>query len=144
MQKAISLAVSKFLELIKNKEIKIISHNDTDGITSAAILAKTLKKLNKKFSVKIIKQLDKEYLATIKNTNRNEVLIFLDLGSSCLQELEKIEKDIFVIDHHEISGEPGKNTVFINPHLFNEEEISASGLTYLFSKLINQENKDLA
>jgi len=144
MQKAIEQAVENFLEKTKNKEIKIISHNDTDGITSAAILAKTLKKLNKKFSIKIIKQLDKEYLVTIKNRNRNEVLIFLDLGSSCLQELEKIEKDVFIIDHHEISGEPGKNTVFINPHIFNEEEISASGLTYLFSKIISQENKEIA
>jgi len=38
-----------FLEQIKENEIEIISHFDTDGITSAAIIIQTLKGLDKKF-----------------------------------------------------------------------------------------------
>lgn len=141
MQKAIELAVDCFLEKIKNKRMRIISHHDTDGITSAAIMAKTLKRLDERFTIKIVKNLEKEF---IEKLNSNEVIIFLDLGSSLLEEIDKLKTPVFVIDHHEISSKPGKNTVFINPHLFKEEEISASGLAYLFSKTINPENKDLA
>ena len=35
-----------FLRKIENKKIYVISHYDTDGITSAAIFLKTLKRLN--------------------------------------------------------------------------------------------------
>ncbi|MEK6820546.1 MAG: DHHA1 domain-containing protein, partial [Nanoarchaeota archaeon] len=68
----------------------------------------------------------------------------LDLGSNALEEISKLETPVFIIDHHETSGKPGKNTTFINPHLFKEEEISAAGLTYLFSKQIDSGNKELA
>lgn len=141
MEKAIQLAADKFIEKIQNRKIKIISHYDTDGITSASILARTLKKLNKKFSIRIIKTLEKDF---IENLNSDSVIVFLDLGSSMLEEISKLKTDVFIIDHHEITSTAGKNITFINPYLFNEEEISASGLTYLFSKTINPENKDLA
>ncbi len=141
MQKSIKEAVDIFLDKTKNRKIKIISHYDTDGITSAAILAKTLKRLDKKFSIKIIKQLEKNFLDNL--TLNNHVIVFLDLGSSLLEEISKLKTDVFIIDHHEISGKAGKNTIFVNPHLFGKEEISASGLTYLFSKAISPENKDL-
>ena len=141
MQKAIKLAVENFLKEIETKRIRIISHHDTDGITSAAIMAKTLKRLDKRFSVKIVKNLEREFLEKI---NSNEVIIFLDLGSSLLEEIGKLKTKVFVIDHHEISSEPQENTIFINPHSFKEEEISAAGLTYLFSKTISPDNKDLA
>src|SRR3989344_3774589 len=138
MQKAIELAAEKFLEEIKTKRAKIISHYDTDGITSAAIMAKTLKRLDERFTVKIVKNLEREF---IEKLTSNEVIIFLDLGSSLLEEIGKLKTSVFVIDHHEISSTPQKNTTFINQHLFDEEDISASGLTYLFSKIINPENK---
>lgn len=141
MQEAIKKAADLFLEKIKNKDVKVISHYDTDGITSAAIISKTLRKLNKKFSVKIVKQLDKE---VIQNLNSSEVLIFLDLGSSLLEEIGNLNTEIFIIDHHEISSQKKENTTIINPHLFNEEDISGAGLSYLFSKAINPENKEFA
>ncbi len=144
MQKAIENAVKSFLETIKERDVKIISHHDTDGITSAAILARTLKRLDKKFSVKILKQLDKESLESIKTNCKKELIIFLDLGSSLLNEISELQNPVFVIDHHELSSEARNNVTIINPHIFNEEEISGAGLTYLFSKAVSQENKDLA
>lgn len=141
MQEAIKKAVQNFLEKSKNKKIKIISHHDTDGITAAAIMSKALKRLDLEFSIKIVKQLEKE---TIESLPKNELLVFLDLGSSNLKEISKLNTDIFVIDHHEISIDIPFNITFINPHLFNDGEISGAGLTYLFVKEISQENKDLA
>jgi len=140
MIKKIEESVKKFLKAIESKPILIISHHDTDGITSAAILARTLERLDKKFTIKIIKQLTPDL---IKEINPNQLIVFLDLGSNALQELSKF-KDVFVIDHHEITSEAEKNLEFINPHLFDKQEISAAGLTYLFSKTISESNKDLS
>ena len=44
LQETIQRTAAKFLKNIENQEIQIVSHFDTDGITSAAIMIKTLKK----------------------------------------------------------------------------------------------------
>ncbi len=132
----------KFLERIKDKEIIIISHFDTDGITSAAIMIKTLKKLDKIFSVNIVKRLEENFISTLP---KNKIILFLDLASGNLKEIgESGLEDVFIIDHHEITQEIPKNVEIINSELYDKQKISASGLTYLFSKEINSENKEMA
>ena len=51
----IKYTVKNFLDEIKDKNLQIISHFDTDGITSASIMIQTLKKMDQKFSIKIVK-----------------------------------------------------------------------------------------
>jgi single-stranded-DNA-specific exonuclease len=139
MKERIELIAKKFLEKTQNKEIQIISHFDTDGITSASILIKTLKKLDKTFCVKIIKSLEEK---TIKNLPKDKIIIFLDLASGALDYIKKYDlKDVFIIDHHEIIQEIPKEVYIINPELYNKEKISASGLTYLFCKEIHPNNE---
>jgi len=58
LETEIKLMSKKFIEAIEKKDIQIISHFDTDGITSATIMIKTLKELDKRFSVKILKNLE--------------------------------------------------------------------------------------
>lgn len=140
MLEQIKKLAEKFLS--HDKKIQVISHHDTDGICSAAIMASALQKLDKNFSIKIIKQLEKDY---IKGLPKNNLLMFLDLGSGSLEELNKLENEIYILDHHEIG--PCKingNINIINPHLYKEEPLSGSCLTYLFVKEIDKENKNLA
>src|SRR3989339_897382 len=108
----------KFLEISKDKEILIISHFDTDGISSATIIIKSLKKLDKKFSVKIIKSLDEQF---IRELPKDKIIIFLDLASGSLHHIKNSNlKNVFIIDHHEISEEiPGEINI-INPELDNK------------------------
>ena len=142
LESEIESAANKFLEVSLNKEIFVISHFDTDGITSATILIQTLRKLDKRFSVKIVKRIEED---TILNLPRDKVIIFLDLASGSLDQLAKMQLDnVFIIDHHEIAQEIPENITFVNPHLYNPvEEISGAGLTYLFAKYLN-EDKELA
>ncbi|MBU3907303.1 MAG: DHH family phosphoesterase [Nanoarchaeota archaeon] len=134
MQKRIEEIAKKFLERIKDKEVYILSHHDTDGITSAAIMIKTLQKLDKKFSVQIVKVLEEQ---TIYNLPKEKVIVFLDLASGSLDYIAKSGlKDVFIIDHHEIIQKIPENIEIINPELHDKQEISASGLTYLFCKEI--------
>lgn len=140
LEKVKNLA-EKFLS--RNRKITIISHYDTDGITSAAIMASALQKLDKNFSVKIIKQLEKEF---IENLPKNQLLMFLDLGSGSLKELNKLKNEIYILDHHEIEKSPemNGNINIINPYLDDAEDLCGACLTYLFVKEISKENKSLA
>ncbi len=138
----IKLIVEKFLEISKDKEIQIISHFDTDGITSATIMIQTLKKLDKKFSLTIVKRLEKEF---IYNLPKNKLTLFLDLASGSLNHIINAKlKDVFIIDHHEIIQKVPEEINIINPELNEKQKISSSGLTYLFCKEINPKNKEFA
>jgi single-stranded-DNA-specific exonuclease len=133
----------EFLEKIKDKRIHLVSHYDTDGITSAAIISKTLKKLDKQFSIKIIKQLNDEEIALFPE---DRIIILLDLGSNNLNSLSRLKNEIFIIDHHELENATiPKNIRIINTHLLKDyEELCASELSYLVSKEISKENSAFA
>ncbi len=141
MRKKIEVVMAKIEELSKQKPIKIISHFDTDGITSAAIFARAFQRWNKKFSLEIIKALDEEY---IKNLPNNQILIFLDLASNSLHYLKEKNTEVFILDHHEVTQEIPLNITLINPLIDNHEIISSAGICYLFAKTLSAQNKDLA
>lgn len=143
LEKEINVISQEFLKKIENEEVCIISHFDTDGITSATIMISTLKKLDKKFSVKIVKSLDEQF---IKKLPKDKIILFLDLASGSIEHIKESNlREVFIIDHHEINSEilPA-NIRMINPQLNNKEKISSSGLTYLFCKEINKDFKELA
>ncbi|MBU2639685.1 MAG: DHH family phosphoesterase [Nanoarchaeota archaeon] len=142
---SIKEAASQFSKI--KTPIRIISHLDTDGLSSASILIKTLTRLNKVFSLSIVKQLSPQVLNEFRN-EEYENYVFLDLGSGHLKEINSVLKNrtIFILDHH-VPQDYKTNFTQINPHLHKldgNKEISGAGITYLFSKAINPENKDLA
>jgi len=138
----IKCVAQKFLKASKDKEIFVVSHFDTDGISSAAIMIQTLKKLDKNFSVKIQKSIDEQF---IRDLPKNKLVLFLDLASGSLNYIKEAKlEDIFIIDHHEITQEVPNNVHIINSELHNKEKISASSLVYLFCKELNENNKDFA
>ena len=148
LEEKIEIIAKKFLESSNNKDICIISHFDTDGITSATIMIKTIKKIDKKFSLKIVKNLEEKFIYELP---KDKLIIFLDLGSGSLHHIKnsglKLE-EVFIIDHHEIPNEIQekipKEINIINPMLYDKQKISASCLTYLFCRQINPEIKHLA
>lgn len=145
MINSISNLSREFLEITRNKPIRLISHYDTDGITSAAIITKTLRRLDRKFSLRIIKGIDKKILDEELKRNSREIILFVDLASNSLESFQNLENPIFILDHHEIDKTKLNEKIkIINPHLFAEEEVCGAGVCYLFSKAISEKNKDLA
>lgn len=141
LEKHISDIASSFLEKTKGREIQVISHFDTDGISSAVIITKALKRLDKKFSLKIVKSLEKELILSLPN----KITLFLDLASGSLDHISYSQlEDVFVIDHHEIIQSIPSKVSLINPHLHKKEKISSSSLSYLFARELDSQNKDLA
>lgn len=142
LEEQIDYVSKKFLEKSKYKEIELVSHFDTDGISSAAIMIKALTRLDKRFSVKIVKSLNPEI---IKNLSNEKIILFVDLASGSLDQIEKTNlEDVFIIDHHEIIKEIPKKIEMINPQLHEKQKLSSSSLAYLFTKELNEKNKDLA
>lgn len=144
LKKEVIEIATKFLNQIKEKEILVVSHLDTDGITSAAIMIKSLKKMDKKFFVRIVKNLEKEFIKTLP---KDKIIVFLDLASGSLDSLKESGlnlEDIFILDHHEINSEIPEKINILNPHVSCKQKISGSGLTYLFCKELNSSNKEFA
>ena len=125
----------KFLSIDSNKPIAVYSHYDADGISSAAIIAKVLNALDKKFFLRILKNLDKEIINEIKKESNNYAcIIFLDFGSNFLRELSNFNIPVFIIDHHRIEGEKKGNVEIINYRFFSDDyETSSSVLVYYFA-----------
>jgi single-stranded-DNA-specific exonuclease len=134
-------AIDRIDELSRDKNLKVISHFDSDGITSAAIFSRALERWRKKFSLEIVKSLDEEI---IKNLSDDSVLIFLDLASNSMEYLKEKKTEVFIFDHHEIVQEIPENVFIVNPFLEECEMVSSAAICYLFAKTLNLENKDLA
>lgn len=143
MLNKIKEAIKQLDEASKTKEIKVISHFDTDGITSAAIFSRALERWEKKFSLEIVKGLEREF---IEGLSEDKILIFLDLASGSLEYLRNKKTEVFIFDHHELrDGEEIPANVFmVNPVLENSEPISAAAICYLFAKSLSHENIYLA
>ena len=62
MLKSVEKVSLEFLKVSKERPIRIIGNQSTDGICAIAILIKTLQKLDKKFSTKAIKALSNEII----------------------------------------------------------------------------------
>jgi len=142
LEEQIETIAKRFIEKSKNSEIQVISHFDTDGITSATIMSQTLKKLEKPFTLMIVKNLDED---VIKKQSKDKLTIFLDLASNSIHHILKYNlKDVFIIDHHQVVQEVPEEISIVNPELHQKQKISSSGLTYLFCRHLDNNSKDLA
>ncbi|MDI6655577.1 MAG: DHH family phosphoesterase, partial [Candidatus Hydrothermarchaeota archaeon] len=137
-------------ELIeKGKVVRVITHNDADGLSAGAILHKSLIRENCAVHTRSVKQLDE---GAIKDASANsqEVIIIADSGSGQLEEIKEhlLEKyHVIVLDHHQPKEIKHENLFHINPHnhgIDGAREISGAGMAYLFSKAVNPSNVDLS
>ncbi|HVY01225.1 MAG TPA: DHH family phosphoesterase [Candidatus Nanoarchaeia archaeon] len=141
MRQAIKDLVINFNSSIAGKKLRIISHFDTDGITSAAIMARALQRAGIVYTLDIVKGLEESY---IQKLPEDEILFFTDLASGSLNYLANKPNKVFILDHHEIAQKIPSNVTMVNPLLFDHEQISGAGLCYLFAKELSLNNKDLA
>lgn len=141
MFESLNKAIAQLDSASKEKEIKIISHFDTDGICSAAIFSRALQRWHKSFSLQIIKGLEEEF---INSLSEDKILVFLDLASNSLSHLAKKKTQIFIFDHHEITQSVPSNITIVNPHIKKSENICSSAICYLFAKTLSKQNSDLA
>lgn len=130
--------------LIREKNVKLVSHYDADGLSAAAIMIKALMRESANFEFRILKQLSAEELKGL-DINESDFLILSDLGSGQIDRLgEALGKtQVLILDHHDPIRKEHMNLLHINPLVLGEEEISASMVCYLFAKSLDIRNTDM-
>ena len=146
--------------------VQIYTHLDADGLTSGAILGKTLYRECIPFQISVLKQLEREEIIKIadKVQDYNNVVIFSDFGSGQYLELDdKLNNDkktpYIILDHHIPQNISDKNDDkikeiyknskpwHINPYFYGIDgstEISGAGMCYFFAIALNENNIDLS
>ncbi len=132
--------------------IRLVSHYDADGISSAAIMVRALQREGKCFRLSFVKQLSGEAVESLKGDSE-KLVVFTDLGSGFQNDIAKhllgAGRKIVILDHHEPQGsipeEHQEQLVHVNPMLNGiTEDLSGSGVTYLMARALSPTNKDLA
>ena len=128
------------LHIEKGHVVRIISHNDADGLTSAGIFANAIKKAGGKFHITILPRLRDSNVKEL-NKSRYKLFIFSDMGSGNLESISKLKGDVIIADHHQVPEGvnpeiqvDNKEIILVNPNIFNfdgTKEVSGSGLSYL-------------
>lgn len=110
------------VNFIKNleKKVKIISHNDADGICSAAILARVLKERGVAYDYEFTE-------VPIEHISKQNTMIFTDITLE--SAIKFLSEKTLIIDHHQFKERP--NIPFYNPREVDENSyIPASYLVY--------------
>lgn len=117
--------------------IRLVSHNDADGISAAAVLANALNEEKIRYHVTIVPRLKEDVIDSLRD-DKSSLFIFTDMGSAYIKELNTFKNDVIVADHHQVNdAEPESNLVHVNPHLFGvdgSKELSGSGASYLIAR----------
>lgn len=121
----------------------VVSHIDADGLTAAGIMCMALEREGIDYTTKFLKKLDATALNEIADIGR-ELVIFTDLGATMQEEIDALNLNAIISDHHQPVGATLEH--HLNPHLFGingTNELSGSGTTYLLAKELGP-NTDLA
>ncbi|MBI0582883.1 MAG: DHH family phosphoesterase [Methanomassiliicoccus sp.] len=130
-------------ELEAAPEVRVISHYDADGISSAGVLSNMLLRAGKHIHVTMTKSLTDKLISEVSAGCKTMVLS--DMGSSHLEALEALDCKVIVLDHHSPQKDSEK-VVHVNPHLAGIDGMtsaSASAVCMLLAAHMDEKNWDL-
>ena len=134
--------VSKAVDSVREcSQVRLISHYDADGISSAGVLSKSLLKAGIGIHVTMAKSLDEEMIERL-SSEAHDCIVFSDMGSGMLRELESLNTKVVVLDHHRPQGDSGE-VIQVNPHIWGIDGMtgsSASAVCMLFAITMDEGN----
>ncbi len=144
MEKAIQ-EVAKWPE----KTLQLFHHNDSDGLTSGAILTRVFEREG--FDVKRY-CLEKPYPAVLERVfkQKGKLIVFTDFAgriAPLISELNSGKNLTLILDHHKANPATDPMVHNLDPELFGfkgDLDITASTTCYLFAKIMDPDNQDLA
>jgi len=137
------------LEKLPEKAVQVIHHNDSDGLTSGAILTRAFERAG--FAVRRF-CLEKPYPAVLEKVFEQEgkLLVFADFAgriAPLLSDLNRGRNLTLILDHHVAEASTDARVVNLDPDLFGlkgDRDISGSTTCYLFARTLDPANRDLA
>lgn len=130
-----------------NKSIMLTTHMDCDGLVSGAIMANALARINAKFTVHAVKELDSTSIARLRGSNR-DLHVIMDLGAGSAKELDDaLGERWLVLDHHKIPDNERDSAQVFNAWKYDIDggsEICTGGMAYVASTCLDDVNEDLS
>ncbi|MDX1707085.1 MAG: hypothetical protein R3274_00705 [Desulfobacterales bacterium] len=131
------------------KQVQIFHHNDSDGLTSGAILTKAFDRAG--FRVKR-SCLEKPYPKLLRKVYEQSgaLIVFADFAgriAPMLSDLNQSRNLTLILDHHVAEASTDPRVHNLDPDLFGlkgDRDISGSTTCYLFAKTLDAANGDLA
>jgi hypothetical protein len=131
------------------KEVQIFHHNDSDGLSSGAILTRTFERAG--FVIERF-CLEKPYPALLQKVYEQEgrIIVFADFAgriAPIISDLNRGRNLTLILDHHVADASTDPKVHNLDPCLYGlkgDRDISGSTTCYLFAHTLDPANKDLA
>ncbi len=131
------------------KEVQIFHHNDSDGLSSGAILTRAFERAG--FGIKRF-CLEKPYPVLLQKVYAQEggIIVFADFAGRIAPRLSDLNRGrnlTLILDHHVAEASTDPKVHNLDPCLYGlkgDRDISGSTTCYLFAHTLNPANKDLA
>lgn len=132
-------AVELLEALPARKRVTVIADADVDGTAAAAVLARGLHRVGRRFTILLTRRRDDRLVELIQQ-RAPSFLITADLGATLVPRLTQLRVPTVILDHHEPKGDgDGDGFVHVNPHLEGEDgSTGASGaaVSYRFAETL--------
>lgn len=131
------------------KRVQVFHHNDSDGLTSGAILTTAFKRAG----FKVLRScLEKPYPKLLHKVydQKGALIVFADFAgriAPILSDLNQGRNLTLILDHHVAEAATDPMVHNLDPDLFGlkgDRDISGSTTCYLFAKTMDAANADLA
>jgi single-stranded-DNA-specific exonuclease len=132
-----------------DKTVQVFHHNDSDGLSSGAILTRAFERQGYKVQRFC---LEKPYPAVLKKVYEQEggFIVFADFAgriAPLISELNQERNLTLILDHHVAEPSTDPKVYNLDPDLFGlkgDRDISASTTCYLFARTMDPANQDMA
>ncbi|MBT8366649.1 MAG: hypothetical protein KJP23_18310 [Deltaproteobacteria bacterium] len=131
------------------REVQLFHHNDSDGLSSGAILTRTFERAG--FEVQRF-CLEKPYPALLQKVYEQdgEIIVFADFAgriAPMLSDFNKGRNLTLILDHHVAAASTDPRVHNLDPDLYGlkgDRDIAGATTCYLFAHTWNRANRDLA
>ena len=134
---------------LPHKTVQIFHHNDSDGLSSGAILTRAFERAGFKINRFC---LEKPYPALLQKVYQQEggLIVFADFAgriAPILSDLNRGRNLTLILDHHVAEPATDPKVHNLDPDLYGlkgDRDISGSTTCYLFAQTLDAANSDLA
>jgi single-stranded-DNA-specific exonuclease len=129
--------------IASGKQIRLISHNDVDGLSAGTLLFLALRDHGADIHLTFTSHVYREELPELVSSGP-DVLVFCDMGSDLVPDLRRGKIPFLVLDHHATDQ---RDEALVNPEALGMDgtrEVSGAGVAYLVAKALDPGNAGLA
>lgn len=140
----------KLINSIRVENALVIYHDDADGISAGAIISTALNRMGLNVNRICLEKLLPEVVREIHSSKKRTHIFYCDIGSPHCDMISQYNNGrnlTIILDHHD--PKPSIDPMVIDLNLENfgfkgESDFSGSTCSFLFAKVISDENIDLS